>query len=533
MTVSCASSATMRAVRASHFFSFQDKFLFFAQKKSLIRDTVSRLFQLIGRRHRLILFVFIPLVSFILHFRIFTWDLQGQHAWRQTETQSMIRNFAEKDFNILNPRVNNRGDKNDIFRMEFPLMQWIYAIFFKLFGDHIIISRILDFLVGLITVFGFYRMCFGLTRHYVASLGAAWAFSFGPTFFFYTMNPLPDVMALCFCIWGMVFFFDWTRDRRWWDALLCMVFFTLSTLVKLPFIVFFSLLGTDELFRLFRTRFRSFRELLLVAVFSLAILSPALAWYIWVIPGWHGNPIVQGMFGLTKDQMPHLYDILQYNLLQVFPKLLLNLWALPFFLTGLLFIFIRRYYRRSLFAPLFILSIGVLTYYLFEAMMIDKWHDYYLFPFLPEIFLIVLYGLYQLLKSQRALLVLIVFCILAYLPVYAYTTTDYRWNIDPGAENPDFLKYKVELRKATPDTSLVIVANDISPYIYLYHLHKKGWAVECYRMSGDTLADRIKHGARYFYCDTRRLDSDSSTQSHFDRLIMQIDSIKVWALKTK
>jgi hypothetical protein len=466
-----------------------------------------------------------------MHFKIFTWDLQGTHAWRQTETQTMIRNFAEKDFNILNPRVNNQGDGSDIFRMEFPLMQWIYAIFFKLFGDHIIISRILTWLTGLFCIFGFYRLCYGFTRSPAASLIGSWAFTFGPTFFFYTMNPMPDIMAFCFSIWGLVFFFKWIRQRHWKDVVLCIIFFTLSTLVKLPFIIYFVLLAVDELIRLFKSRFQSIKELLIVLVLGLLILSPALAWYIWVIPTWHGNGIVQGLLALTASQMPELFAVLWYNLTQVFPKLLLNMYTLPLFLLGAFFIFSKGYFRRPMF-PLFLAwALAVIAYYVFEANMIDRWHDYYLLPFVPQIFLIVLYGVSQLLKTRRLiwLLGILVLCILMPFETAHYSYA--RWKIGPNDEDASFMKYKKDLRNAVPDTSLVIVANDISPFIYLYHIHKKGWAVMNYWMWGDTMADRIHHGARYFYCDTRKLDNDPGIRKHLDHLIMQRDSIKVWALK--
>lgn len=490
--------------------------------------------QFLNRYHRIILFVFIPLLSLAMHFKIFTWDIQGTHAWRQTETQTMIRNFAEEDFNILNPRVNNNGDGNDIFRMEFPLMQWIYAVFFKIFGDHIIISRILTWLTGLFCIFGFYRLCYGFTRSPVASLLCTWAFTMAPTFFFYTMNPMPDIMAFCFSIWGLVFFFRWVRHRQWKDIILSIIFFTLGTLVKLPFIIYFSLIGGYEIIRLFRTRFQNVKEMLLVAILSLAILSPALAWYIWVIPTWTGNGIVQGLLALKASQVPELLSILWYNLTQVFPKLLLNLYTLPLFILGVYFIFRKRYYKRPLFPLFLIWALAVIAYYLFEANMIDRWHDYYLFPFVPEIFLIVLYAIHQLLQGKRfiGLALVLILCIL--MPFQTAHYSYGRWKI--GAENHEdigFVKYKKELRNAVPDTSLVIVANDISPFIYLYHIHKKGWAVMNYWMWGDTLANRIKHGARYFYCDSRRLDEDPGIRKHLDHLIMQRDSIKVWALKTE
>jgi hypothetical protein len=88
----------------------------------------------------------IVVISFLMHYQHFSKDLISIHAWRQTQTQSTINNFYEEDMNILNPRKNDRGTTDGIFRMEFPLMQWIVACQYKLFGNHLIISRLFMFI---------------------------------------------------------------------------------------------------------------------------------------------------------------------------------------------------------------------------------------------------------------------------------------------------------------------------------------------------------------------------------------------------
>ena len=65
-------------------------------------------------RKKRILFFLIPLLSLFMHFHVFKLDLIGYHVWRQTQTQSNVENFYNEDFNILNPRINSRGDGNGI-----------------------------------------------------------------------------------------------------------------------------------------------------------------------------------------------------------------------------------------------------------------------------------------------------------------------------------------------------------------------------------------------------------------------------------
>ena len=108
--------------------------------------------------YRYLILFSIVVISFLQHYNHFTKDLMSIHVWRQTQTQSIIMNFYEEDMNIFNPRRNERGDGDGIFRMEFPLMQWLVACIYKVFGDHLIICRIFMFIIGLISLLGIYKL---------------------------------------------------------------------------------------------------------------------------------------------------------------------------------------------------------------------------------------------------------------------------------------------------------------------------------------------------------------------------------------
>src|SRR5690606_9089514 len=163
---------------------------------------------------RNIILLSIVVISTLMHLKHFSKDLMSIHVWRQTQTQSTIVNFYEEDMNILNPRRNDRGNTEGIYRMEFPLMQWLTACLYKVFGHHLMITRILMFLIGLLMVFGMYKLLFALFRNTTLSLIGAWTFNFSPSFYYYTINPLPDNLALCCSVWGLATFFQWHNNRK-------------------------------------------------------------------------------------------------------------------------------------------------------------------------------------------------------------------------------------------------------------------------------------------------------------------------------
>ena len=359
--------------------------------------------------------VAIVIISVAMHARHFNKELMGMHVWRQTQTQSTILNFYEEDMNIFNPRKNYRGNGDGIFRMEFPLMQWLVAGTYKIFGNHLIISRIWMFVIGIFSVLGMYKLLKVLFDSEVPALMGAWAFNFSPSFYYHTINPMPDNLALCLGIWGLAVFFIWRKNEKRHLLILSGFLLSLSALCKLPFILYFAVPGIYLGLILPRaTSIKPQASILKAACFSMFML-PVLAWYALAVPEWHGNGIVQGIFQ-NKASTEVLMGNFFHHLFSTLPELLLNYGSLPFFLAAIYFIFKNKTYKTAQF-PLFAsLGLFLSLYFLFELNMIGKSHDYYLFPFFPVLFILVSYGAYQLYKIKFRLAGDIVLAILLVLP---------------------------------------------------------------------------------------------------------------------
>jgi hypothetical protein len=87
-------------------------------------------------------------ISLLMHWEHLDKDLISIHAWRQTQTQATTLSFYEEDMNILRPRRDERGNGEGVFRMEFPLFQWLNALVLKVFGKDIVVTRVFVFLIG-------------------------------------------------------------------------------------------------------------------------------------------------------------------------------------------------------------------------------------------------------------------------------------------------------------------------------------------------------------------------------------------------
>src|SRR5205807_2468130 len=116
------------------------------------------------------------------------------------------------------------------------------------------------------------------------------------------------------------------------------------------------------------------------------------------------------------------------------PELILNYGSVLFFVAGFYFMFVRKVQRNRFFLPFLVWGISILFYFLFEINTITTVHDYYLFPFLPQIFLIVAYGAWQLLSAEKKILRVLTIVCLAILPATAFIRAYSRW--DPT--DPDY-----------------------------------------------------------------------------------------------
>ncbi len=476
-------------------------------------------------KYKYVLLLTLAAVSILMHLPHMNKDLISFHVWRQTQTQTVIDNFYEEDFNILNPRINNRGNGDGIFRMEFPVMQWLVANIYRITGRSITVTRILMLITGFLSVAGIYFLLLMLFENEFVAATGAWAFNFSPSFYYYTINPMPDNFALAAGIWGLAMFFMWYRKKKTYMLVLSSMLIALAALAKLPFILYYAVPFSAVVYLCLRKKAKKCTALFFYS-FGFALLP--LAWYISVIPGWHGNIIVKGMLSY-KDNILQLLDYYQHNLISTLPELLINYGSLVFFLAGIYYAAKNKIYRSPVFIFLASGGLVLISYYLFEANAIAKVHDYYLFVFYPFLFSLVAYGIKQLTCRSRKIVAALSVFMLAILPLTCGLRMEDRWDINHPGFNKDLYLYKTQLQNSVPDTSLVIAGPDESGYIFLYYIHKKGW--NFYNLPGkEKVKDMIAKGAKYLYTDLPEKDL-KHLQSLIDRKIAQYGSIRVYKLK--
>lgn len=419
---------------------------------------------------------------FLLHMRHFRLDLFGFHAWRQCQTVATAVSFYEEDFRLWNPRRDCRGNGEELFRMEFPLFQWGLAAAARLTKLHpSSLARPGTYLCFLLSVAGMFLFLSTLLPREGAWIGTT-AYFWSPALFYYSVTPLPDMAALAAALWGLGLW----RKRHYLASTLCL---SLAIAIKIPFLLLWALPLFESWPDLRRTR----RVALYLA---LSLLLPAV-WYAHS-EVWKNEGLIKGLGAHPFSWVSYLH-LLYHHLLSLLPENLIGYASVGPFLIGSYVLFWEKNTRWTFLGT----GLGLLAYLLYELPTLGYPHDYYLFPWLPWTAWAAGVGLTRLWESSRRRWT---FLFLLAAPVGAWLRMHHRWNPEKPGFNPDLLTCKAQLRNAIPDTALVVVALDESRFIYLYHLHKKGWCLSS--LEDSCLLDQaVLEGSRYLYSDSRALDS--------------------------
>lgn len=503
------------------------------------------------RKHHRVLLLLIPVISFALHWYVFGLDLVGIHVWRQTKTQQVINNFFRDDMNIFHPRCNNMIYPDRLLLQEFPIMQWLFALVHKVLGPSVAISRVLSFIVGLFSVYGMCRLARNVFSDKAVAVICAWCFAFSPVFHYYMVNPMPDNFAMCLAIWSLAFFFNHIRtakpqhivqldtsrhlpppspservgERSLFLSALCLC---LATAAKLPFVIYGIVVPVYFLGSLRAGQITTKSVLRSMGMYATVVL-PALIWYAIVIHTWGDNMIIAGITDAGQSY-GELFSILLQIVVSILPELLINYGSVLLFVAGLFFMFRDRAYLRPRFILLASLGGVVLLYFFFEINAITTVHDYYMFPFLPPMFLLVAYGASRLFSLGRPVRVFVMVC-LCVLPITAFIRCYSRWDVatDTGFE-PVFYQYKDEIRKLTPADALCVVGNDRTDMVLLYYIDRKGWTFDNDDMNGDLLSSYMQQGARYLYVNGN-VDARPEIKEHLAQKLFDKGTLRVYELK--
>lgn len=307
-------------------------------------------------------------------------------GWRPTDMASIALNYARGTMSFLHPQVSWGGAGPGYVEMEFPLVPYLTAILFKVFGFHEALSLVVPLLCGFGLVwvtYWFGKRWFGDLEGLCAGLLVAVV----PPFVMLTVTGMwadpPSVLATTV---GLYYAYDWSESGRnkslfWAAALLA-----LGALLKLTALH----VGLPVAYLLWRRLGHNAWRAPQTWLLGLGIILPNVAWYFYSyrVGVESGNTFGILAGGTMKFGSKSLYEDPAFYLNALRRIALYHLTPVGTFgfVYGL-----RRLVAERAPRNVFLLSwlASVFVYSAVAAHGVHGGHYHYLLPFLPVAALIV------------------------------------------------------------------------------------------------------------------------------------------------
>lgn len=184
-------------------------------------------------REKLITFIIICLILCLRIPYINQSPYEQGERWRQSDTESIARNFIEHRFNIFYPQFNYDGPMPNYVQLEFQVTTFLIAILYKCFGYKYMLARIvpiLFFIGSCVFLYLIARKYYSIEQSRIALL----LYGIFPINIFFSRAIMPESSALFFYLGAFYFFVVWIEKVQRKYIFLASIFTALAISQKIP-----------------------------------------------------------------------------------------------------------------------------------------------------------------------------------------------------------------------------------------------------------------------------------------------------------
>jgi len=413
------------------------------------------------------------------------------HSWRQADTASVTRNYAEKGLNLLVPTFHDlsnfstglKGNPNGYRMVEVPFYNVLHLTVYRLVpGIGLdMAGRLTSVLLSLISIILLYLIVNKLSGFPVAAL-SSFFMAILPFSIYYSRVILPEplmITTLLASYWFLIRVSETVVVKKRINLLLSAVFLSIAILVK-PYAVFFALPHLAILLRCLAKK-----ELNYADIFGFATISllPFGLWRKHISQYPEGIPASDFLFNNGGIRFRPAWFRWLFG--ERLGKLILGSWGTMLLVLGI----VAKPTKEGI--AYWLWGIGAVLYFAVIAGGNVR-HDYYqaiIVPFLC-IFLakgtVLLISLTKSTYSRLLTLIMTLFIIVFTVGMSWYDIKGYY-----QVNNPSMVEAGIALDKTAPKDAKVI-----APYngdtAFLYQTKRSGWPV------GGDIEERIADGATFY-----------------------------------
>lgn len=398
------------------------------------------------------------------------------HSWRQADTSSVTRMFAEKGVNFLTPiyqdisNVPSGKDNPNGYRMvEAPIYNLIHLAVYKLHPQWGIdlAGRLTSSLISLISLVLLYLIVRKFSGKWTGLI-AALLFAVLPFNIYYSRVVLPEPLMIAFTLTFLLAFIYAIPEKKSGRINLFLffsssVFLALALLVK-PYAIFFTL----PLFYLVWERgLITKKNLLFLTVYWVVALLPFILWRINIAKHPEGIPASAWLFNNMGIRFRPAWFRWLFGVR--LGDLILGKWGLILLGFGLVAVSkVEGWVYR-------LLALGVLIYFSVIAGG-NVQHDYYQAITTPAIIILVACGITAILKPTAGYSRVVSFLLVGLSSVLMLFLSWYEIKGYYQINNPSIIEAGQAVDRLTPKDARVI-ADYQGDTAFLYQTDRFGWPI--------------------------------------------------------
>ncbi|MFK8045340.1 MAG: ArnT family glycosyltransferase [Crocinitomicaceae bacterium] len=428
--------------------------------------------------------------------------IPGYHYWRKTDTYAQILNYYYNGFNLFDHGIYfNQMESGGKAVAEFPLFYYLNALQLKIFGNHLIVLKINWLIVMFAGQFALYKIALHFVKNHMLALTVPLVLFLSPTYVIYTLEFLPDPIALHLGFVGLYFILKYHQSNKRKLLISALIFVTISGMMKpfflIPFIAYLIVLSVNTAIK--KEGFKQLLPLLLPFVF-VGIWFLYMNWY----NNKHGSHyFLSKLKPIWTDKDPNsIWEKMQNKWLSTyFHPTYLNILAV-LLVVGLAW---GAWKNRIMAAFVLLAFLGATTYFLLLFGML-KQHDYYIFPvlFVAPVVVLIFWKLFSDSVSNNIVQYTLGLITIAFI----YTSMHFSWferqrrlKSKPINATHTFRPYQnlepFLLRNGVQKNDLVIAFSDKSPSYALMLMNRRGWSGFQTMSRREKVTDLMDLGAQY------------------------------------
>ena len=477
---------------------------------------------------------------------------QSIHQWRQCYGLSFTLNYYQDNNPLLQPALHFLGrDGTGKTAGEFPILYFLVAKLWKIFGVHEYIFRLVNLLIyitGLILVMKIFE---GVLKDSILAIAFSLLLFATPVLVYYANNFIPNIPSLGFVFIAWYFFWLFYKSGKSVFLWISLLFFTLAGLIKVTAIIspvalsaiyFLEVTGISK----FRKFHKLFQKPLVQWIPFMITFGLIFSWYYYANKynsQYNHDLLAVGIlpvWNLPKDKLPQHMEGIRWQIDWSYFHSSLKWFLLA--ICAIIIIGFKKTDKFLLFLTLFIF-LGMAGFVLLFFVMLFQ-HDYYiidLYVFIPVVCLTFMY----ILKNHYPVIFRSVIIRLLVLALLIVNTGFTKRRISEryastGWMNENYMLNIKRFENITPylrsidigPEDKVLCLPDPSPVITLYFMNQKGWTNYSTDLDSTRISWKINAGADYLFIYVDSINNNPNIKPFIKNKIGEINDIDIYDISS-